>query len=61
MPNLSDPLNQQPYELFVFARRHRIALERARYIIARFGSDRPGSDAAAVTGEKGEVERVPES
>ena len=37
----------QPYELFVFARRHRIALERARFIIEQFGVDRPGADAAA--------------
>ncbi|WP_171910579.1 hypothetical protein [Devosia psychrophila] len=37
----------QPYELFAFARRHQIALERARFIIEQFGADRPGADAAA--------------
>ena len=39
--------NEQPYELFVFSRRHGIGLDSARTIIARFGRDRPGADAAA--------------
>ena len=37
----------QPYELFTFARRHRISVTLARRIIEQYGSDRAGADAAA--------------
>ena len=47
----------QPYELFVFARRHRIALERARFIIEQFGADRPSADAAAEAVSESDLER----
>lgn len=48
----------QPYELFVFARRHGINLEQARRIIARYGSDRPGADAAAKAAKQTEFKRA---
>ena len=37
----------QPYELFMFARKHRLPVSRAREIIERHGADRAGADAAA--------------
>ena len=38
----------QPYELFMFARKHRLPVSRAREIIERHGADRAGADAAAI-------------
>jgi len=38
---------RQPYELFVFARRHKIQVYRARDILAAHGRDREASDLAA--------------
>jgi hypothetical protein len=37
----------QPYELFMFARKHRLPVSQARAIIARHGADRAEADAAA--------------
>lgn len=41
-------IDGQPYELFMFARRHGIELELARAILNQHGADRAGSDAAAM-------------
>lgn len=38
----------QPYELFMFARKHRLPVSRAREIIERHGADRAAADAAAI-------------
>jgi hypothetical protein len=40
-------LDAQPYELFMFAKKHGIALNRAREILALHGSDRIAADLAA--------------
>jgi hypothetical protein len=37
----------QPYELFMFRRKHGAGLDRAREIIALHGADRTASDRAA--------------
>jgi hypothetical protein len=43
---LANP-SSQPYELFMFARKHGLPLEQARMIIDEHGCDRAGADAAA--------------
>lgn len=43
--NTIDPA--QPYELFMFARKHGLTVSQAREILDRYGSDRDGADAAA--------------
>jgi hypothetical protein len=37
----------QPYELFMFARKHGLTVSQARKIVDRYGSDRAGADGAA--------------
>lgn len=37
----------QPYELYAFARKHGLTVDRARTIIEKHGNDRPRSDEAA--------------
>jgi hypothetical protein len=39
--------NGQPYELFMFAKKHGIGLDRAREILDLHGSDRGAADLAA--------------
>lgn len=43
--NTIDPA--QPYELFMFSRKHALTVSQAREIVDRYGSDRAGADAAA--------------
>lgn len=40
-------LDGQPYELYMFARKHGIALAAARVIISEHGANRIAADAAA--------------
>lgn len=51
----------QPYELFMFARKHKLPVRQARAIIERFGADRAGADAAAIAyvGERPDFETWP--
>jgi hypothetical protein len=37
----------QPYELFMFARKHGLTIAVARKILDEYGADRAGSDEAA--------------
>ena len=37
----------QPYELYMFARKHGLTVSQAREILDRYGSDRAGADEAA--------------
>lgn len=37
----------QPYEPFMFARKHGLSIDEARKILDEYGGDRAGSDAAA--------------
>ena len=39
--------DRQPYELFMFAKKHGIGLDRAREILELHGSDRSSADLAA--------------
>ncbi|MBU1336608.1 MAG: hypothetical protein ACK4G5_02535 [Devosia sp.] len=43
--------SSQPYELFMFARKHGLPLHAARAIIDEYGCDRAGADAAAIAYE----------
>lgn len=38
----------QPYELFMFARKHGLAVDCARAILDIFGADRRGADRVAL-------------
>ena len=51
MTECQNIVGRQPYEPFVFARRHAISIDTARAIIKLHGTNREASDAAAeVTG-----------
>lgn len=47
----------QPYELFMFARKHGIAVPDAREILDRCGADRDGADAAAKAHAESDLKR----